>query len=95
MDTVHGLIFIVVLLVVLLVGIPSVIYFLTKYNGRLYSELIKTKTYLGCYIFAVFSYFLGKYLTPAFYIFLLVFVVAAVISFQTQKHHRLKKILEK
>ena len=79
MEFLHTIIFFTVLLVVLLGGIPATIYFLTKYDKQLYSELVKFRTSVGSPIATLLAFVLGKYLTPAFYIFVpILFIITAI-----------------
>lgn len=92
MDTLHGIFFIIVLLVTLLGGIPAAIYFLTKYDGQLYSELVKIRTLMGGYLAAALAFSLGKYITPAFYIFVPIFMILIVVSSVIRRYRHREKV---
>ena len=91
MDTLHGIFFIIVLLVTLLAGIPAAIYLLTKYDSHLYSELAKIRTLIGGYVALALAVALGKYITPAFYIFVPIFMILIVVSSVIQRYRHIER----
>lgn len=74
------------MLLVLLVGIPAAIYFLTKYDDKLYPELTKFRTFIGSSVLAVLAFGLGKCLTPAFYIFVPILALVSIVSMAASEY---------
>ncbi len=79
MEAFHALVFVFTILVTLLVGIPAALYCLTKYANVLFQLSTKPLAFLVCITFGVLSYFLGGYITPAFYIFMVIFALLGLV----------------